>query len=1097
MPTYLPHEPDKHPRFLERRVYQGSSGKVYPLASYDRIATSTTDVSYDAVYLENEYLEVMLLPQIGGRIHAARDKTNGYDFIYRQDVIKPALVGLAGPWASGGIEFNWPQHHRPATWMPTEVHIENHADGAITVWMSDHDPLTRMKGMHGVCLYPDSSRLEVKARLHNRTETRQTFLWWANLAARVHELYQSFFPPDVTHVADHARRATSTFPLATSHYYGVDYGGRTADGIPAGQRPERFVPPADRYEPNDLSWYANIPVPTSYMVTASRHDFFGGYDHKQQAGFVHVADRHIAPGKKQWTWGNSPFGYAWDRNLSDSHEPYIELMAGIFTDNQPDFSWLMPGETRTFSQCWYPIRQIGPAVAANQRAALAVRHERGQLFLGAASSEPIDAKVVLKDGQTTRSWQHSLSPDSPWTQLLPRSKSRSPIVLELRDASTGEVIVGFDSVADTRPATAPQSATEPPPPEDVSSNDELLITATHLAQYRHATRSPLPYLTEALRRDPRDWRCHCALAEHHYHSGEFFTAEQHARAAVTRLTLRNSNPPDGQAHYLLGLSLLAMEKLEEAYEALSKAGWNQPWKASASRLLAAIDLRRGRDSSAIRHLEESLRADPENLLARSYCYIAHDRSGKGSEHRSILDYVQSVDPLDGLGRFLSGRALANPQVALDVSFELLLIGEYDRAVRLLENIATGGADIGAGPMILYTLAYAHHCAGRRDQALKTLKRASEVSPDWCFPSRLAEINVLKLAIELNPKDARAPYYLGNLYYDRRRYADAVSLWKQSAKLDPSFAIVLRNLGMAAWNNSKDPAVARRYYAKAMQHNPHDSRLLFEQDQLLKRTGLAPKDRHRLLARKLDVVVQRDDLLIEYCTLLNHLEKPAEALKHLASRRFQPWEGGEGLAIGQYTRANLRLAWKQLAAGRAAEALVQLERAIRVPENLGEERHPLSNLADLWYWMGRACQASGDGKGARKWFITAAEFKGDFQEMTVRAMSEMTLYSALSLRAIGREAAARRMLVELLEFGRQMEKSMAKIDYFATSLPTMLVFDEDLQKRQALSGRVLQAQAMIGLGRRAGARTILRRVMKADPSHPIACDLLESLSLLGG
>lgn len=195
IPTYVPAPPDKHPMFLEKRVYQGSNGKVYPLPFTDRIAETTTDRQWQAVWLENRYLRVMILPEIGGRIHMARDRTNDYDFIYRQTVIKPALVGLAGPWISGGIEFNWPQHHRPATFLPVEYQVEDHADGSRTVWLGDHDPVARMKGMHGVCLHPDEAVIELKVRVYNRTVLSQTFLWWANVATRVHESYQSFFPP--------------------------------------------------------------------------------------------------------------------------------------------------------------------------------------------------------------------------------------------------------------------------------------------------------------------------------------------------------------------------------------------------------------------------------------------------------------------------------------------------------------------------------------------------------------------------------------------------------------------------------------------------------------------------------------------------------------------------------------------------------------------------------------------------------------------------------------------------------------------------------------------------------------------------------------
>src|ERR1017187_3117397 len=312
IPTYLPAPAEPLPMFLENRVYQGSSGKVYPLPIVERIASEPCDRSWDAIHLENEFLRVMVLPQIGGRIHIGLDKTNGYDFFYRNNVIKPALVGLTGPWISGGVEFNWPQHHRPGTFLPTDSVIEHEADGSVTVWCSDHDPFARMKGMHGIRLRPDSSVIEARVRLFNRTDDVQTFLWWANVAARAGDEYQSFFPTDVRAVADHAKRAVTAFPQADRPYYGVDYPARV----------DSDHPEADR-----IDWYRNIPVPTSYMCVGTEDDFFGGYDHGVQAGFVHWADHRIAPGKKQWTWGNGPFGWAWDANLTDTDGPYVELMA--------------------------------------------------------------------------------------------------------------------------------------------------------------------------------------------------------------------------------------------------------------------------------------------------------------------------------------------------------------------------------------------------------------------------------------------------------------------------------------------------------------------------------------------------------------------------------------------------------------------------------------------------------------------------------------------------------------------------------------------------------------------------------------------------
>ena len=195
--TYMPLAPDSKPAFFEQRVYQGSTGAVFPLPFHERVSQEKEPHAWTAVHLENEWLRVVVLPELGGRIHIGYDKVAGYDFFYRNNVIKPALVGLAGPWISGGVEFNWPQHHRPATFLPTDFEIEHEDDGSVTVWCSDHDPFTRMKGMHGIRLRPDSAAIEARVRLYNRTEETQTFLWWANVAAAVDDHYQAFFPTDV------------------------------------------------------------------------------------------------------------------------------------------------------------------------------------------------------------------------------------------------------------------------------------------------------------------------------------------------------------------------------------------------------------------------------------------------------------------------------------------------------------------------------------------------------------------------------------------------------------------------------------------------------------------------------------------------------------------------------------------------------------------------------------------------------------------------------------------------------------------------------------------------------------------------------------
>jgi tetratricopeptide (TPR) repeat protein len=1112
LPTYVPHAPDRNPMFLESRVYQGSSGRVYPLPFCDRIAGEPVSQPWETIVLENEFLAATILPALGGRIHRLVDKTNSYDVIYYQPVIKPALVGLAGPWISGGIEFNWPQHHRPSTFMPAEAHIEQHGDGAVTVWLSEHDPMARMKGMHGVCLRPGHAVLELRARVYNRTADTQTFLWWANVATRVHEHYQSFFPPDATYVADHAKRAMSAFPRCAGRYYGVDYAARARLGVPAEEAPRLYRPPGDS-TPDDLSWYANIPVPTSYMCMGTEGDFFGGYDHRAEAGIVHVADHHIAPGKKQWTWGNHEFGYAWDRNLTDAdengeHRPYIELMAGVYTDNQPDFSFLTPGETKTWTQHWYPIRAIGPAHAANTDAALSLRVDGSSAHLGVAvTAVHAAARVRLeRRGRALAEFTRDLSPAQPLVERVSLPRGARAIELTLIVATTdGRELLRYTPITPRSPTAselATQAATEPAAPANVASNDELYLIGLHLEQYRHATRLPEQYWREVLRRDPGDSRCHLALGRWHLRRGELPSAERHLRASIARLTHRNPNPADGEAHYQLSRCLVLRwfatapapddtrsPLLRDAYAAAYKATWNHAWQSSGFHLLAQIDCLRHDWNAAHAQLERALRLNTDHLAARNLQAIVLRKLGREAEAQALLEQNLALDPLDAWSLHLLGRTVpGDTQMRFDLALDYARAGFYGQALDALADAAPAATE-GTAPLLGYYRAWLCRRAGRPTDAARHLAAARAASPDYCFPARLEEIAILESAIAAAPTDARAPFYLGNLLYDRRRHREAIAQWERAVRLEPANAVAWRNLGLARFNVQRLPARARRAYDAAFRAAPADARLLYERDQLWKRTGALPGKRLRELERHPALVRSRDDLSIELCALYNQTGRPELALPILRTRKFQPWEGGEGLALGLHVRTHLQLGRAALARGDAPAAIACFDAALEAPANLGEARHLLANASDVRFWLGEALAAAGLRADARQQWRAAATFRGDFQAMSVKTFSELTYYSALAWRRLGRPAKAAQLLRELLAYARQLAKAPANIDYFATSLPTMLLFEDDLAARQQTTAIFLEAQAQLGLGDEVTARRLLAQVLQRDPNHALACDLV--------
>jgi tetratricopeptide (TPR) repeat protein len=1076
IPTYPEQLPDKNPMFFEKRVYQGSSGKVYPNPITDRVSNERSEKTYKAIFLENEYLYLMVLPEIGGRIHIGQDKTNGYDFFYRQNVIKPALVGLLGPWISGGVEFNWPQHHRPSTYMPVQHAIERSRDGSVTVWLSEHEPMQRMKGMVGICLHPGKSYVEAKVRLYNRTPFAQTFLWWANVGIRVHDHYQAFFPPDVTYVADHAKRAISSFPIARDFYYGVDY----RKGV-------------------DISWYKNIPVPTSYMITESEYDFFGGYDYQKNAGVVHFADRHIAPGKKLWTWGNAEFGYAWDRNLTDADGPYIELMAGVFTDNQPDFSWLCPYETRTWSQFWYPIQQIGPAKNANRFAAINVEPLDGKLKVGVCVTETFEnAKMLVKaGGKTVLEEICNLEPGHPYVREV-RGSSDSLVQLLTRDGQ--EIIQYMAPKVQNTTISLPQPATEPPPPKDIASNDELYVTGLHLEQYRHATWYPEPYWEEALARDPLDSRCNTALGLLKLKRGQFSEAEKHFRGAIQRLTRRNPNPAEGDAYYYLGLALQYQERLQEAYAAFYKATWNYAWQSAAYYHLAEIDCRHLEFERALRHLELSLKTNSDNLNARNLRTTILRRLGASAQSIACATETQNLDSLDVWSRneleILSGEPTLGgevpesdgakkiqTQVKLDLAFDYAAAGFWGEAKDLLSDSVSKAEQ--AYPMALYLLGHCECKLGNHPEAIATWHNASNALPDYCFPARIEEMIALQAALAEKPSDARAHYYLGNLFYDKKRYKEAIREWESSVQIDSSFAIPWRNLGIAYFNIRKDADAALGAYENAFKANPADARLLYEADQLRKRTGACASERLAILENQSRLVSQRDDLTVELITLLNQTGRAEEALGMLLSRRFNPWEGGEGLVSGQYVWAHILLGRSLLESGNPQKALAHFSAAREYPQNLGEGKHLLTRETHLDYFAGLALSQMGRDDEARQCWTRAADDDGPIMWLSY--------YRAMSLDALGRKEEAASLLRQMSDFAQKQMEAEVKIDYFATSLPNMLLFEDDLKTRNEVDCLFVLALTELGLRESERAMELLNQVLSLDCNHIAAQQEIESLT----
>jgi len=625
IPTYATGEPLKAPMFFDGRTYQGAKGPMYPYVLVDRLSDTAVDKTYRVVWMENEYVKVGILPDLGGRIWVGQDKTNGYDFFYHQSVIKPALIGMVGAWISGGVEWNIPHHHRASTFMPVQYRIEQKDDGSATVWVGELELRHRMRWAVGVTLHPRRSNVDASVRLINRTPLVQSFLYFSNVAVHANKDYQVIFPPSTQFGTQHAKSEFTTWPIGSGRYGGNDFTSV------------------------DVSWWKNHPKPISIFAWNDSDDFLAGYDHGKEAGLVHVADHHTVPGKKFFEWGPGSEGAYWDSILTDKDGPYLELMVGGYSDNQPDYSWIQPGETKVLEQTWYPLRNMGSVKQATSDAAINLEMAAaGAVRLSVnASAEYKDARVVLQAGEKTLYERKGIvSPASPFSDVITvPAGTRNLDLRAMLVAADDRILVEYQP-KEYPGAPMPAPVVPPPAPKEVKSNEELYLAGIRLEQFYSPAAEPEPYYEEALRRDPGDARAHTALGIRLLRRGLYADAATHLEQAVARVTRNYTTPRDAEALYYLGVARIGLDDDAGAEKVLGRCTWDRSFRSAGYTRLAEISARRGDWALTFERAKEAVGAEVRNTRAITIAAIALHAMEKHAEAVAMADVALGIDPLD-------------------------------------------------------------------------------------------------------------------------------------------------------------------------------------------------------------------------------------------------------------------------------------------------------------------------------------------------------------------------------------------------------------------------------------------------------------------
>jgi len=1058
IPTYIPKKAHDLPMFFENKPYQGASGRIYPIPYADGITDEKTNVDYEVYTLENEYIHTQVVPALGGKILRGLDKVGNYDFIYYNEVVKPALVGIAGPWISGGIEFNWPQHHRPTTFMPLEAVVEECANGSKTVWVGEVEPMNRLKGMAGITLDAGRSYIKAKMRVYNRTSQAQLFMWWANLAVPVNNDYRTVFPPDCEWVNDHDRRAVLEWPIAKGVY-------KTA-------RPYNFG------DGTDLSKYSAVKVPSSYLISQGQSDmdYVAGYDTGINKGIATVANHHIAPGKKMWHWGIGDFGDMWCSNLTDRNGPYIELMTGVYTDNQPDFTWIAPYETKEFEQYWYPIRDIGEPKNASIDAAVNMEQRGSDLFFGFNVTGTFrNAQICVTAGDKVLYTEtRDMEPAESYLKTIDLQGVDFQSVKVSLTAEDGKELISYKPYV--RGQKKPIDVREPVKrPCEIGTVEELYINGYHLEQYKQHNYRPEDYYLEGLRRDAGDIRCNTSMARLCLKNGRFEACVDYCDTAIKRLTSRNQHPTDTEAFYLKGLALVYLGREAEAYDILYRAAWNYVHRSAAMFELACLDCKNGNYVDALEKLEESIGLNKghtaaQNLKAVILRHLGNPRAhelAKANAEDDLLDlfalveYANYADNSEALAQFCE-----KPENLIDVAIAYMKAGFYADAKKALSLSKY------AYPMISYHAAYCSAKMG--EDASAEIMHAESLDTGYCFPNRLEDISALEFAIQTVSTCANAHYYLGCLYYDRFCYREAAENWEACVALAPDHGKAWRNLALYYFDKAGAPEKARTALENALTYKRDDPRLLLEYAQLLKNTNCTLQERLDAYEKYPDLLAQRDDCYLDKLTLISQTGDYEKAIELARVKRFHIYEGGEGKLTKQH-------AWMHVLYGNALVKQGNLEKAEQIyknganmPKSYGEAKTFFNQEAHIYYFLGKLYEKQGKQEQMRKAFEEAAIYKA--------AVSELSMFRAKALFELGEDDEAKAVLDEMLASAENLIANKDRRTYYGVGSPSPMPFEYDIEKNNLTDGHILKAFALLGYGDRDGAEAAISIARALNPYH---------------
>jgi tetratricopeptide (TPR) repeat protein len=1033
----------------------------YPYPNREALTDRRESVTWRTLNLENEYLRLTVLPDLGGHIYSCLDKRNGQQMFYANSAIKKALIGYRGAWAALGVEFNFPVSHNWMSMSPVDFATRQNADGSGSIFIGNVDQVYGGQWRVELRLPPGRSVLEQHVDLYNTSPARHRYYWWSNGAVQVWDDSHLVYPTEL--MASHGFTRIERWP--------VDEKGR------------------------DLSVIRNQEDgPVSLFTYRTQEPFVGVYHPRTQSGTVHVASPSELPTHKVWSWGHDRDAAEWRTALSDDDSAYIELQAGLFR-NQETYAFLEPQDTVSFSEYWLPVRDLGGITRANVDAVMHMERTapaHARMALDVTRDLP-DAHIVISGAADSVDRKVSLSPRDTW-RWEGDTAGAPPLRIDVTDANGQSVISHtedhFDRTAAADVSVGPQPAV--PLPHGRLEVDDI-VERGRIDELEGRRQMAMARYQAAVAAHPNNLALLKAAGRMAVTLGWADSRSAASTESVDWLQrAHGNNTTDFEIQYYLGSALASAGRFADAERYLESSHRFRSTRVAAGVALARVRAREGKAEAALKTLQQLALESPRATVPRALELSLLRRAGRLDEAREQAERIHAVDPTSSFVRYERTR-LGKPDPdlwthlgadanrVLDIADQYLSIAAWDDALDLLAHrypdVAPplrepGAVPPGQSPLVAYYRGYLRAQSGT--SATTDFEAARSLPTAYVFPSRRSSYAVLAEALKANPSDATARFLLGSLYLSSGLVQPAIDSWQQVRTLRPATPVLHRNLGLALLQQS-DYAEARSVLQEGLVVDRDNVEVYLALDAVLSASGASARDRASALARYPSPDSEKPASLVFKAALALAEAGDAAAAERLFHDRFFPREEGGTSVRTMYAQVRLTSA-------RVASEQQRCDAARQILDSLSTEQPGLAfskgGLADVVATPTLSLQAAAIESACGR----AAEARARWERLA-RPLSTDGPALTLALADTARQRLGRsRTPAERAGLERALENATAILETAGTSSPGVIEYARGV--------------LLVALGKKAEARDSLRRVFAYPDrslSHALARAALQDMA----